>query len=431
MRRTKAMIMTTLMSLVMFNNIAYASESVVVEENEITIFEDAKDEKYVNMKVEEEKKNKTELLDNKTERYLNENGLFDEEIEKLDDETLEELMKSSNKDIQVYTSFYEYIEPDEDNSDADDNSENETVKSSDDTVIAESSLVELTKDEINAVIAEKYYDVDISEMEEKDDNTVLDDVLEAVGLKPVNVYAYETINSVDNSDNMKGTYLKKSILIVPEKLGNKQYYKLITNYTWLTMPENRMLDVAIVSWDDNAKQDNSNIAYRETYAKVTTDYTDTVRRQLTGELLSTSHGTEEKKLIKNYVNENSPDLNRTLDSGNVAITNHRMYAFVDLMDDTLVPKDYERKVYRREVNSINIMMCTYIRKVDDSDNVTIGSYYFHTRAKQVYDIKGLKYQFTSHALNITQFILRNLDCVKDKITVVREKGDCEKKYFFK
>lgn len=151
----------------MFNNIAYASESVVVEENEITIFEDAKDEKYVNMKVEEEKKNKTELLDNKTERYLNENGLFDEEIEKLDDETLEELMKSSNKDIQVYTSFYEYIEPDEDNSDADDNSENETVKSSDDTVIAESSLVELTKDEINAVIAEKYYDVDISEMEEK------------------------------------------------------------------------------------------------------------------------------------------------------------------------------------------------------------------------------------------------------------------------
>lgn len=216
MRRTKAMIMTTLMSLVMFNNIAYASESVVVEENEITIFEDAKDEKYVNMKVEEEKKNKTELLDNKTERYLNENGLFDEEIEKLDDETLEELMKSSNKDIQVYTSFYEYIEPDEDNSDADDNSENETVKSSDDTVIAESSLVELTKDEINAVIAEKYYDVDISEMEEKDDNTVLDDVLEAVGLKPVNVYAYETINSVDNSDNMKGTYLKKSILIVPE-----------------------------------------------------------------------------------------------------------------------------------------------------------------------------------------------------------------------
>ena len=417
MRRTKAMIMTTLMSLVMFNNIAYASESVVVEENEITIFEDAKDEKYVNMKVEEEKKNKTELLDNKTERYLNENGLFDEEIEKLDDETLEELMKSSNKDIQVYTSFYEYIEPDEDNSDADDNSENETVKSSDDTVIAESSLVELTKDEINAVIAEKYYDVDISEMEEKDDNTVLDDVLEAVGLKPVNVYAYETINSVDNSDNMKGTYLKKSILIVPEKLGNKQYYKLITNYTWLTMHENRMLDVAIVSWDDNAKYDNSNIAYRETYAKVTTDYTDTVRRQLTGELLSTSHGTEEKKLIKNYVNENSPDLNRTLDSGNVAITNHRMYAFVDLMDDTLVPKDYERKVYRREVNSINIMMCTYIRKVDDSDNVTIGSYYFHTRAKQVYDIKGLKYQFTSHALNITQFILRNLDCVKDKIFV--------------
>lgn len=108
------------------------------------------------------KENKTELLDNKTERYLNENGLFDEEIEKLDDETLEELMKSSNKDIQVYTSFYEYIEPDEDNSDADDNSENETVKSSDDTVIAESSLVELTKDEINAVIAEKYYDVDIS-----------------------------------------------------------------------------------------------------------------------------------------------------------------------------------------------------------------------------------------------------------------------------
>lgn len=431
MRRTKAMIMTTLMCLVMCNNIAYASESVVVEEDEVTIFEEAKDEKYVNKKVEEEKKNKTELLDNKTERYLNENGLFDEEIEKLDDKTLDELMKSPNKEIQVYTTFYEYIEPDEDNSDADDNSENETVKSSDDTVISESSLVELTTDEINAVIAEKYYDVDISEMEEKDDNTVLDDVLEAIGIKPVNVYAEEGKNSTSNAKNMQGSYLKKSILIVPKKLGNKQYYKLITNYTWLTMPENRMLDVAIVSWDDNAKYDNSNIAYSETYAKVTTDYTDTVRRQLTAELISTSHGTEEKMLIKNYIIENSPELNRTLNSGNVAITNHKMYAFVDLMDNTLVPNDYKREVHRREVDSINILMCTYIREVDDSDRVTIGSYYFHTKAKQVYDIKGLKYQFTNSALNITQFILRNLDCVKDKITVIEEKGPCKLIYTFK
>ena len=184
--------MTTLMCLVMFNNIAYASESVVVEEDEVTIFEEAKDEKYVNKKVEEEKKNKTELLDNKTERYLNENGVFDEEIEKLDDETLEELMKSPNEDIQVYTSFYEYIEPAE-------SDEDNTANSSNDEIMVESDLVELTKEEINEVIAERYYDVDISEIKEKDDNTVLDDVLEAVGLKPVNVYAVDKVgNSYDS-----------------------------------------------------------------------------------------------------------------------------------------------------------------------------------------------------------------------------------------
>lgn len=429
MKRTKAMTMTILMCLVMFNNIAYASESVVIEEDVTTIFEEAKDEKYVNKKVEEEKKNKTELLDNKTEKYLNDNGLFDEEIEKLDDKTLEELDESSNEDIKVFTSFYAYIEPDEiekDNVYTGDNSENETIISSDNTVMTENSLVELTKEEINAVIAEKYYDVDISE---KDNNTVLDDVLEAIGLKPVDVYA-DASNYYDNSKHMQETYLKKSILIVPTKLGGKQYYKLITNYTWLTMPKNRMLDVAMVSWDDNAKFDNSNIAYSETYAKVITDYTDTVREQLTGKLISNSNRTQEYKLIKNYIVENSPKMGERLDSGNVAITNHRMYAFVDLMDDTLIAKEYERELHRREVNSINIMMCTYIKRSDE-ESVVICSDYYHTKAKQVYDIKGLEYQFTSHGLNIIQFIARNLNSIKDKITVVKEKGDCELKYYFK
>lgn len=425
MRRTKAMIMTTLMSLVMFNNIAYASESVVVEENEITIFEDAKDEKYVNMKVEEEKKNKTELLDNKTERYLNENGLFDEEIEKLDDETLEELMKSSNKDIQVYTSFYEYIEPIE-------SDEDNIANSSNDEMIVESNLVELTKEEINEVIAEKYYDVDISEMKEKDEKTVLDDVLEAVGLKPVNVYAVDAVdNSYDNGHNMQGTYLKKSILLVPTKLNNKEYFKVLTTYEWLTMPLNRMADVAMVAWDDNAFFDTSYTATIKSNVKVISVYTDTVRRQLTGELLSSSCGTEEIYLKRNYVIENSPDLDKTLDSGNFVITNHKMYAFVDLMDDTLIVKDYEREVHRREVEYISVIMCTYIRRTADRECVTLGSYYFHTKAKQVYDIKGIKYKFNSNGLKITEFVLRNLNCVKDKITVVEEKGSCEIRYYFK
>lgn len=197
------------------------------------------------------------------------------------------------------------------------------------------------------------------------------------------------------------------------------------------MPLNRMADVAMVAWDDNAFFDSSYTATIKSNVKVISVYTDTVRRQLTGELLSSSCGTEEIYLKRNYVIENSPDLDKTLDSGNFVITNHKMYAFVDLMDDTLIVKDYEREVHRREVEYISVIMCTYIRRTADRECVTLGSYYFHTKAKQVYDIKGIKYKFNSNGLKITEFVLRNLNCVKDKITVVEEKGSCEIRYYFK
>lgn len=230
---------------------------------------------------------------------------------------------------------------------------------------------------------------------------------------------------------MKGTYLKKSILLVPTKLNNKEYFKVLTTYEWLTMPENRMVDVAMVAWDDNAFFDSSYTATIKTNVKVISVYTDMVRNQLTGELLSSSCGTEEIYLKRNYVIENSPDLDETLDSGNFVITNHKMYAFVDLMDDTLIVKDYERELHRREVEYISVIMRTYIRRNADRDNVTLASYYYHTKAKQVYDIKGIKYKFNSNGLKITEFVLRNLNCVKDKITVVKENGSCEIRYYFK
>ena len=58
--------MVMLTCITMTNNLVYASDSIKISENEVTSFDEAKEEKYTNKKIEDEKKNKTNVIDNNT-----------------------------------------------------------------------------------------------------------------------------------------------------------------------------------------------------------------------------------------------------------------------------------------------------------------------------------------------------------------------------
>ncbi len=232
-------------------------------------FNKSKKKEYTKKKIDNEKRNKTHIIDEKMEEYLNDSGIFDDEICRMDQKTIDEISQNKINDIQVATSFYEY---------------NETTKKtisneseSDNDVIEESDLVEIGPSEINKVIAEVYFDKVVEEEE-----SVLDKTLEAIGIKPVNVYA--GVNYDYYYDENK-SYMKRSILVVPTIINGIQYYKILCYYEWLTMPLNRLTDVACITFDANSKFNNNRAAFDNTYAKVTTEYTVTERRELTGERL--------------------------------------------------------------------------------------------------------------------------------------------------
>ena len=265
-------------------------------------FNKSKKKEYTKKKIDNEKRNKTHIIDEKMEEYLNDSGIFDDEICRMDQKTIDEISQNKINDIQVATSFYEY---------------NETTKKtisneseSDNDVIEESDLVEIGPSEINKVIAEVYFDKVVEEEE-----SVLDKTLEAIGIKPVNVYA--GVNYDYYYDENK-SYMKRSILVVPTIINGIQYYKILCYYEWLTMPLNRLTDVACITFDANSKFNNNRAAFDNTYAKVTTEYTVTERRELTGERLSVRHDTSVDILKNIYYNENADE--RELEVGELAIS---------------------------------------------------------------------------------------------------------------
>ncbi len=426
MRRTKAMIMVMLTCITMTNNLVYASDSIKISENEVTSFDEAKEEKYTNKKIEDEKKNKTNVIDNNTERYLNNCGMFDEEIENLDKQTIEELEDCNNKNIEVYTTFFEYIEPEVSTQNFED-----AEKNDDNNIIEKGTVNELTNEEINELIAEQYYDVDISE--EKEDSTILDNVLEAIGLKPVDVYA-GIDNYRDNVNDMKKntTYLKRTILIMPTKLNNKQYYKVLASYTWINMPANRLVDLPYLSWGNGLVYDNTSEAFHNTKVQMRTVYTKTVSKQLTGEVISEKTiGPIIEDFSGKYYNEYNTEVTQQIPAGKFAISGHKLFVVADLMDDDLVSDESNNTNIRTSVDHIAIHMWTYLKRENNFETSLLETYYFHTKAKQKVKINGVKIKFKSKLLTIAGFMFGNINCVTEKIIPVLEDTNCELVYRFK
>lgn len=218
--RIKCLFAAMIMCLVAIDNTyAYASQKYscnsIEKDEEALFFDESSKKEYTKKKINEEMQANTNILSNEMEEYLNQEGMFDSELCEMDDKTVEELNNCDVEDVKVITSFYKYEENVEEIGNEESNSE--------EILDLDIGFTELNAEEINDAIAEVYYDIDISE--EKD--SVLDNVLQMLGLKTVNVYAAENVD-VDGPN--KNTYLKRTILVVPTKLGGKDYLKVQCYY---------------------------------------------------------------------------------------------------------------------------------------------------------------------------------------------------------
>lgn len=406
MKRMNAVFMLLVVCMFITNNLVSVQAKELKEKgNQMkkSFSEQSKGKKYTTKKIKEEKKNSTNLLGEDVENYLNQEGMFDDEIKSLDDVTLDEISNCDLEYLGVQTSYFELIN---ENIETTVNEENNN----------QSNYIELTPEEIEEVIAEQYYDVDLSD--ETEDISVVDKVLETIGLKATEVYAS---NNYDEKGPANGSYLKRTILIVPTLLNGVQYYKLLATYEWLTMPINRLVDVPVLSWDENVRFNNTSYAFNNTKVKVIETYTDEVREQLVGTLISSQEEYSEYELKGKYYTETAIQAGQTIETGNFVITNRRLFAFVDLMDDTSYADDYERRVYKRYVDYIKIIMSTYVKRDSaDEENMTLNVFYYHTKSNQKIEIKSVGFKFSNKYLDTAAFLLYNVNSVKYTTTQVME-----------
>ncbi len=132
-----------------------------------------------------------------------------------------------------------------------------------------------------------------------------------------------------------------------------------------------------------------------------------------------------------YYNENADE--RELEVGELAISNHRILACVDLMNDDTVSYSSERTVKKTEVDYVGVIICSYIvRTSKEDESTTINVFYYHTKSKQLIEIKALKFKTNDIYLDSALFVMKNLNCIKFSNYTVKEAGsDLMFKYVFK
>ena len=170
---TKILVLILVISYVQYTKTQVNANDITASNVEIqssdsnipNLVDDYDEESVLCQKLEYDAQRDTTELPSKIERELNEVGVFDEEINNLDENTLDELSNSIN--IKVHIS---YISVDD-----------KTGK-----------INELDSDEIDDIIDEQIDDGKI-DYEETDDNSFLSDIASAIGFLPLNVKAKEPI----------------------------------------------------------------------------------------------------------------------------------------------------------------------------------------------------------------------------------------------
>lgn len=229
-----------------FNEIYQKNNSV--DNGQYSEFSDIKNEyEYVSDKVDEEVGvNSSEISNNDLEEHLNNNGIFDDEISDIYGEEdiveFENMNKEEIDNMSVSVSYYAVEDIDKEQEDMD-----------------SMNMIQLTDEEVDMYIAEKYYDQDMGlediilekfeekeeQKKEKENDSIIEEAMENIGLQPREAYA-ETQTKQVRSD---GTVCMLKKVVTCTKISDN-YADIRTVMIWDDMPQNRKLDSIGIFFDN-------------------------------------------------------------------------------------------------------------------------------------------------------------------------------------
>jgi len=200
--------------------------------------------KNVDKKVKREKQKHSTVAKKEVEDYLNENGVFDEDIKGLfTDAELKELDCKDFINAEIYITYYAV----------------EDTKELTDAPLDEKTMIELSDEQVDKYMAQKYFSEDTGLYEElenefqtrkdKKKKSMGDKFFEAIGVKPIEVYAQKVSGkSLGGVDDKKNPSMLKKVWLATQGKKNG-YIKVKFEAIWTEMPKHRNLDIVKVEWD--------------------------------------------------------------------------------------------------------------------------------------------------------------------------------------
>ena len=128
-----------------------------------------------------------------------------------------------------------------------------------DAPIEENEMIELSDEQINEYLGEKYFsektnlfdelEKEFETRREKKDKTYIDKFLEAIGVKPIDVYAaIKNSGSWGGIEDENNKCMLKKVWVI-SKDSSCKFIKVRLQAIWTKMPKYRSLDSVVVEWD--------------------------------------------------------------------------------------------------------------------------------------------------------------------------------------
>ena len=313
---------------------------------------------FIGKKIEKEKKSKTGIVNDKIEKKLNENGIFDEEINKSSTNELDTLNGAEMDTIQIYTQYYA----------VDDSEELKDKK------VEESEMIELTEEETEDYIGYKYYGkkTDLfarlcKKMTKYKKHNISKEqnwlyrIGTGLGVIPISVSA--SMQSKGGKDDKSNPTMLKKIMIVSQQSGTKKL-SVVARYIWTEMPKYRELDSISLSWD-NAKYVSGDVQVYHKWVYEHYDYYPFKKQKKTNYI-------KKEEFAKMKYNAN-PAL---LKNNQYHVRNGYICAAADLHND--ISKTINTRWYVK-TNYYNEEVCFIIQLKRSAKKVIFYPYYEHTK----------------------------------------------------
>lgn len=355
----------------------------------ITYTENKSDYKYIEKKINIESGN--DILDKRhheIEEFLNDSGVFDEEIDlHFTEEMLNELEETKIDNISIMSAYYAV-----DDSCTDEDTSNEKE------ILGENNMVRLDEQEVNKYLAQKYFEkeTDIYDemakkleksFEKSKEISLKDKIMQAIGIEPIEVFA-------ESHGGGNVTMLKKTVIAY--KVDTK-YARVQVWFDWTDMPNNRNLDtigIKIYSgqYERDASKNYDKVTARHEYYKIVKD----------GPI-----GCKGKKDKVSYDMKNSSS--QTLQDGEYHAVSNGITAAVKLVSNESKLKP-NGDVYSEEIRGESVYFNFYVRLVSLNKNyLEVDPTYLHVK-KQASILKLAKVTIDlakGNVLNVVFFLSSN------------------------